>query len=55
MERKGSQGRHGGNHSPVDKGDKQNPTVQASRNTDVESLANDRNDNRAGGRKAGDR
>src|SRR3546814_16850781 len=55
MERKDDQGRHGGNHSPAEKGDKQNPTAQANRNTDVESLANERNDNRAGARKAGDR
>lgn len=55
MERKGSHGRHGGNHGPADKGDEQNPTTQASRNTDVESLANDRNEDRAGGRKTGER
>ena len=51
MERQDSHGRHGGNHGPADKGDRQNPTSKASRNTDVDSLSKDRNDNRAGGRK----
>src|SRR3546814_17963043 len=55
MERKDDQGRHGGNHSPAEKRDKQNPPAQANRNTDVQSLPTDRNDNRDGGRKAGRR
>lgn len=43
-----SQGRHGGNHSPADKGDSENPNARETRNTDVESLAGDRNVSRAG-------
>lgn len=53
MERQGSQGRHGGNHGPADKGDDKNPTKRDSRNTDVDSLRKDRNENRAGGRHPG--
>lgn len=55
MPRSDSHGRHGGNHSPADNGDDRDPNTRASRNTDVESLANDRNDNRAGGREIGKR
>ena len=53
MAERSSKGRHGGNHGPADKGDDQNPTSRVNRNTDVESVANNRNDDRAGGRKAG--
>ena len=41
-------GRHGGNHGAADKGDDQNPTWRDSRNSDVDSLAENRNVDRGG-------
>jgi hypothetical protein len=55
MERNSNQGRHGGNRGSAETRDDKNPNKTAARNTDVESLARDRNVDRAGGRKHGDR
>lgn len=55
MERNSSHGRHGGDNNRADDGDAKNPTKAASRNTDVESLASDRNVSKAGGQKHGHR
>lgn len=41
-------GRHGGNHGR-EKGDNQNPTWRDSRNSDLDSLAENRNVDRGGG------
>jgi hypothetical protein len=46
-----SKGRHGGGGGKTDKGEAANQRRQAGRNTDVDSLARDRNENRGGGRK----
>lgn len=53
--RNSSHGRHGGNHNQADEVRNENPNKAASRNTDVESLANDRNVSRGGGNRHGDR
>ncbi|HEU5286401.1 MAG TPA: hypothetical protein VFU20_07835 [Sphingomicrobium sp.] len=50
---KSSQGRHGGGGGRTDKGEARNERAQAARNTDVDSLARDRNEHRAGGKAAG--
>ncbi len=55
MERNSSHGRHGGNRGSGETRDDKNPNQAAARNTDVESLARDRNVDRAGGRKRGQR
>ena len=55
MERNSNQGRHGGNRGSAETRDDKKPNKTAARNTDVESLARDRNVDRAGGRKHGDR
>jgi hypothetical protein len=55
MERNASHGRHGGDKGRPDNGDDQNPNKAASRDTDVESLAADRNVSRGGGKKPSDR
>jgi hypothetical protein len=46
-----STGRHGGGGGKTDKGEAANQRRQARLNTDVDSLARDRNDNRGGSRK----
>ena len=48
MTKQSTKGRHGGNHGPADKGDRENPTWQGSRNSDVDSLADNRNVDRGG-------
>jgi len=54
MTKQPTKGRHGGNHGPSDKGDRENPTWRDSRNSDVDSLAENRNVDRGGdGGKAG--
>lgn len=45
-----SKGRHGGNGGETDSGEAANARKKARRNTDVDSLANDRDNNRAGGK-----
>lgn len=52
MERKHSEGSWGGTSKHV-RTDKVDPSKRATRNTDVESLAGDRNPSRAGGRDKG--
>jgi hypothetical protein len=46
-----SKGRHGGGGGRTDKGEAANQRAQARRNTDLDSLARSRNDNRAGGKR----
>ena len=54
MTKQPTKGRRGGNHGPSDKGDRENPTWRDSRNSDVDSLAENRNVDRGGdGGKAG--
>ena len=43
-----SHGRHGGNSGKTDKGEAANERAQAGSNTDVDSLANGRNEDRGG-------
>lgn len=44
-----SKGRHGGGGGKTDKGEAANQRAQARRNTDVDSLAGNRNDSRGKG------
>jgi hypothetical protein len=48
-----SKGHHGGGGGKTDKGEAANQRAEASRSTDVDSLARDRNDNRTGGKAKG--
>lgn len=49
-------GRHGGNHNEADEfGNDKDPSRLAARNTDVDSRAANRNSDRSGGRKLGER
>jgi len=50
---KSSKGRHGGNRGGPDKAEAENIRKQSVDNTDVDSLAEDRNVSRAGGHKVG--
>ena len=52
MDRNASQGRHGGNRGSADTRTDANPTKQAAR-TGADSLENNRNVSRAGGRSLG--
>lgn len=50
------QGRHGGNHNQADEtANRKDPTRVAARNTDVDSRAGNRNPDRSGGHKLGER
>jgi hypothetical protein len=48
-----SHGRHGGNEGRTDKGEAKNARLDAARNSDVDSLARNRNEDRASGRSPG--
>jgi hypothetical protein len=48
-------GRHGGNHNQADELRNNDPTTIAARNTDVDSRAGNRNPDRGGGHKIGER
>ena len=50
---KSSHGRHGGGGGKTDKGEARNERAEAARNTDTDSLARDRNEDRAGGKAHG--
>ena len=50
---KNSDGRHGGNHGPTDKGEAANERAQASRNTDVDSLRGARDQDKVEGHTSG--
>lgn len=48
-------GRHGGNNNQADELRNKDPNTLAARNTDVDSRADNRNPDRGGGHKVGER